>query len=65
MKIADTPTPPAMPGTWTLTAPDGRQWQAESPLKCCALEMHERVPAHVRAARIVRELFSDREGGIW
>src|SRR5687767_4416501 len=55
MSIPDAPTPPAMTGTWTLTAPDGRQWQAESPLKCCKAEMDERVPADVALARIMRE----------
>lgn len=41
-----------MPGTWTLTAPDGRTWQAESPIRCVALESRERVPAEVRLQRI-------------
>lgn len=42
-----------MYGTWTLTAPDGRTWSAESPLKCCALEQHERVPSEVALARVM------------
>lgn len=45
-------TPKAMEGTWTLTAPDGRQWQAENPLRCVKLEMDERVPAEVALARL-------------
>lgn len=53
MSIADTPTPPAMTGTWTLIAPDGRQWQASSPLKLCKAEMDERVPADIALARIM------------
>lgn len=46
-------TPEPMPGTWTLTSPDGRQWQAESPLHCCRAEQRERVPAEVALARIL------------
>jgi hypothetical protein len=46
-------TPKAAEGTWTLTAPDGRQWQAEHPLKCVRLEQQERVPPEVALARIV------------
>ena len=48
--MADTPKP--MQGTWTLTAPDGRTWQAESPLRVVALESRERVPATVALQRI-------------
>jgi hypothetical protein len=55
-ELADTPTPKAQSGTWTLIAPDGRQWQTDSPLKCCALELRERVPAEVALSRIFREL---------
>lgn len=54
--IADTPTPKAQEGEWTLTAPDGRQWKADSPLKCVSNEIKERVPADVAMARIRREL---------
>lgn len=46
-------TPKPMPGTWTLTAPDGRTWQADSPLRCVSLEQRERVPADVALARVV------------
>lgn len=45
-------TPKPMAGTWTLTAPDGRTWQADSPLRVVALEQRERVPADVAVARI-------------
>lgn len=43
-------------GTWTLTAPDGRQWTAESGLHCAALEQRERIPAKVMLDRIFTEL---------
>jgi hypothetical protein len=43
-----------MVGTWTLTAPDGRTWQADSPLRCTRLEQRERVPADVAFARILK-----------
>lgn len=46
-------TPKPMPGTWTLTAPDGRTWQADSPLRCVSVEQRERVPADVALARVV------------
>lgn len=39
-------------GVWTLTAPDGRTWKADSPLKACGAEQRERVPAEVAIARI-------------
>jgi hypothetical protein len=42
----------AQEGTWTLTAPDGRQWQADSPLRVVRDEQAARVPASVRMARI-------------
>lgn len=48
--MVDTPKPQA--GTWTLVAPDGRQWKAESPLKCVSKEMLERVPPQVALERI-------------
>lgn len=47
----ETPKPQA--GTWTLTAPDGRTWEASSPLHCCGAEQRERVPAGVALARIL------------
>lgn len=53
-ELACTPTPGPMEGTWTLIAPDGRRWEAGSPLKCCSLELHERVPGDVALARILR-----------
>ena len=47
----ETPKPQA--GTWTLTAPDGRTWEASSPLHCCGAEQRERVPTDVALARIL------------
>jgi hypothetical protein len=55
-KFADEPTPKPQEGTWTLTAPDGRTWQAESPIRCAQAEQRERVPAHVALGRIAREM---------
>ena len=52
--LADTPTPKPQGGLWTLTAPDGRTYQADSPLRCCSLEQRQRVPADVAMARIFR-----------
>jgi hypothetical protein len=46
-------TPKPMKGTWTLTAPDGRQWQAENPLRTVSLEQRERVPADVALGRVL------------
>lgn len=46
-------TPKPMAGTWTLTAPDGRQWQAGSPLRTVSLEQRERVPADVALGRVL------------
>ena len=43
-------------GTWTLTAPDGRTWQAENPLKTVAKEQRERVPAYIATQRILSAL---------
>lgn len=54
--LANSRTPQPQTGTWTLTAPDGRTWQADSPLKACGLEQRERVPANVALARIVEEM---------
>jgi len=57
------PTPPAQRwqvGTWTLTAPDGRTWQADSPLKACSAEQRDRIPPEVALKRIFDAL---DEGG--
>lgn len=47
-----TSTPSPQQGIWTLTAPDGRTWQADSPLKAVSAEQRERVPAKVAVDRI-------------
>jgi hypothetical protein len=54
--LAAIDTPKAQEGTWMLIAPDGRHWEAESPLKCASAEQRERVPAHVAVARIMAEI---------
>jgi carbamate kinase len=46
-------TPKPMQGTWTLTAPDGVNWCAESPIACLNAEQSERVPASVALARLL------------
>lgn len=43
-------------GIWTLTAPDGRQWQGPTPLRCAMQESRERVPPEVALARIAAEM---------
>lgn len=57
-------TPKPQEGTWTLTAPDGQMWQADSPIRCVSLEQRERVPADVAMARVIAAAsepdFSDR-----
>ena len=45
-------------GTWTLTAPDGRKWEAKSPLECAGIEQRERVPPRVAVQRIVAAMES-------
>ena len=54
--VSTKPTKPVTPrwqvGTWTLTAPDGRTWTADSPLKTCGLEQRERVPTDIGLQRI-------------
>ena len=50
--MTDDLTPSTAPDEWTLTAPDGRQWRAESGLKCAAAERRDRVPDSVAMARI-------------
>lgn len=57
--MADTPKP--MQGTWTLTAPDGRTWQADSPLRVVAVESRERIPATVALERIYAAASEDHD----
>lgn len=53
---------PAQVGIWTLTAPDGRTWQAPSPLRAVAAEQHERIPARVALARVMD---AAHDAGLW
>ena len=46
----DTPKP--QKGKWTLTAPDGRKWVADTPLKCVGSEQRERIPPSVALEKI-------------
>ena len=48
-------------GTWTLMAPDGRQWQASSGMLAAAKEQSERIPVEVMLARILEPLESDKD----
>lgn len=45
---------PPQRGTWTLVAPDGRKWEADSPLEACGKEQRERIPASLALERIFR-----------
>ena len=58
--LADQPTPKPAEGAWTLTAPDGSTWTADSPMRCVSAEMNDRVPPLVALARILRSLIEDR-----
>lgn len=57
--VVDTPKPQA--GTWILFAPDGRKWEADSPLKVVSLEQRERVPAAVALERIAAAVQEDQD----
>src|SRR3990167_5667308 len=41
--MRDLPEPEQQEGVWTLTAPDGRAWQAGSPQKAGSLEIQKRI----------------------
>lgn len=45
--------------TWTLRAPDGREWHGATKLKCMAAETNDRVPASVQLERIYAAAFVD------
>ena len=60
-KLADQPTPQPMTGEWTLTAPDGRTFAADSPIRCMHAEMNERIPPLLALARIKRALMYEYE----
>ena len=51
--LVTTTTPKPQAGEWTLIAPDGRAWKADSPLRCVSAEQRDRVPADVAMARIL------------
>lgn len=51
-KLPESTTPRWQAGTWTLTAPDGRTWQADSPLKTVGAEQRDRIPAELALKRI-------------
>lgn len=50
---------PPQKGTWTLVAPDGRKWEADSPLAVCGKEQRERIPASLALERIMRALHDE------
>jgi len=41
-----------MEGTWTLVAPNGNRYHADSPLKCCRSEQSTRVPDEIALQRL-------------
>ncbi len=47
-----------MEGTWTLVAPNGNRYHADTPLKCCRSEQEERVLKEVSTKRQL-ELFAE------
>lgn len=47
---------PIEAGTWTLTSPSGKTWQAATPLRCLQAEGNERIPAAVQLRRIKEAL---------
>ena len=51
-------------GMWKLIAPDGRTWEADSPLKAVSAEQRERIPADVQLARIAAALAEKDDGGL-
>jgi len=55
-------TPRPQECAWTLTAPDGRTWIAESPMRACSKEQRERVPPDVALARIFSMLDETEKG---
>lgn len=48
-------TPHHHSGVWTLTAPDGRQWHGDSPIKACREEQRSRIPDEVAVKRVMQE----------
>ena len=52
-KIADREHSKPEPGAWLLQSPSGRQFTADSPMRCLLAEQRTRVPADVALARII------------
>lgn len=61
VKLAARPTPKPMVGEWTLTAPDGRTWKAQSPIHCVQAESNSRIPPDIALARIRASLIEQRD----
>lgn len=59
VKYVDIPTPKPMAGVWTLTAPDGNVYSAESPIRCISAESSARIPPHIALGRIARSIKDD------
>ena len=53
------PTDKPQNGTWVLVAPDGRKYEAESPIRCCRAEQNERISERVRIARLLAFAFDE------
>lgn len=47
-------TPHHHHGVWTLTAPDGRQWRGDSPIKACREEQRSRIPDSLAVERVMQ-----------
>lgn len=58
-ELAAQPTPKPMAGEWTLTAPDGRTWKAESPIHCVQAESNDRIPPLLALSRIRRSMLEE------
>jgi hypothetical protein len=43
-----------MVGIWTLTAPNGRTWEAETPIQCVSKERRERVSEDEAVRRVIK-----------
>ena len=40
-------------GIWTLIAPDGRVYRANTPIKCVVAEQRERIPTSIAVKRVL------------
>ena len=43
---------PTASKVWVLTGPDGRTYEADTPLGCAAAEQRDRIPADVMLERL-------------